>query len=278
MPHTSDMRAKNYVVLEKPTGVTPLELITSWKAANAIPNDFPVAFAGRLDPMASGKLLILLGEECKLQKKYTALDKEYEVEVLLGVGSDTGDALGIPVLANAPLVTREQVTAALGKEVGTHERAYPVFSSKTVNGKPLFMYALEGTLDTITIPKHFETLHAISLLDLGTLSVSEVKARVSAILAKAPTSDEPSKALGADFRIGTITPAWEKLYRGAPDRMFTLLRIRLQVGSGTYMRTLADRIAQSLGTRGIALSIHRTRIGSYAKLPFGLGYWRKEYR
>ena len=45
--------------------------------------------------MASGKLLILIGDECKNQKKYFGLDKEYEFEVLFGVESDTGDVLGL---------------------------------------------------------------------------------------------------------------------------------------------------------------------------------------
>jgi tRNA U55 pseudouridine synthase TruB len=40
-------------------------------------------------PMASGKLLVLLGEECKHQENYHSLDKEYEFSVLLGIGSDT---------------------------------------------------------------------------------------------------------------------------------------------------------------------------------------------
>ncbi len=53
-----------------------------------------MAYAGRLDPMASGKLLVLLGEECKVQEKYHGLDKEYEFSLLFGIESDTHDVLG----------------------------------------------------------------------------------------------------------------------------------------------------------------------------------------
>jgi len=44
------------------------------------------------------------------------------------------------------------------------------------------------------------------------------------------------------------------------------------------MRTLAARIGESLDTTACALSIDRTKIGTYQPLPFGLGFWKKEYR
>ena len=264
-----------YLVLEKPVGKTPLEVVTSWKQEHGIPADFPVSYAGRLDPMASGKLLVLVGEECKRQKEYTGLDKEYVIEVLLGVGTDTGDVLGRPSLSNnSP--TLSKLTHILKDEVDTVDRPYPVFSSKTVAGKPLFMYALEGTLDSITIPTHSETIYRIKQLRSDTITTSVLESRVNELLSKAPTSDEPSKVLGADFRIKTIQPEWQDIFSEHPDHRFTVLTLRVTCGSGTYMRTLAERIGSSLGTYGAALSITRTRIGRYQTFPFG--FWRREYR
>ncbi|MBU2330236.1 hypothetical protein KKG57_02105, partial [Patescibacteria group bacterium] len=85
---------KKYVVLEKPVGQTPLEALRLFQERSPIYKDVPLSYAGRLDPMASGKLLVLIGEECKKQKKYHGLDKEYVIEVLLDIGTDTGDVLG----------------------------------------------------------------------------------------------------------------------------------------------------------------------------------------
>ena len=86
---------KQYVILEKEVGETPLIALRKWKEQNPEYKDVIASYAGRLDPMASGKLLVLFGEECKKQKSYTNLDKEYEIEVLFDVGTDTGDALGL---------------------------------------------------------------------------------------------------------------------------------------------------------------------------------------
>jgi len=146
-----------------------------------------------------------------------------------------------------------------------------------VNGKPLFMYALEDALDTIVIPEHPETFYRISLQTIETVSSSQLAKRVGDMLALAPTSDEPSKALGADFRIGTIRPEWAELFKESEDRTFMVLKIRVVCGSGAYMRSLAGRIGTSLGSSGFALSIRRTRIGSYCRLPFGFGAWTRIY-
>lgn len=268
--------SKRYAVIKKSVGQTPLEAVSLWKEESDIPGSLPVSYAGRLDPMAHGKLLVLIGDECKKQKLYTGLEKEYEVEVLLDIGTDTGDVLGIPSLSSSHADTR-RIQNALESELGTHLRAYPVFSSKTVNGKPLFLYALQNTLHTITIPEHPETFYRISLRSIETLSSAQLAERVADMLTLTPTSDEPSKALGADFRIGAIRPAWAELFKESANRTFTVLKIRVVCGSGAYMRSLAGRIGTSLGSSGFALSIHRTRIGSYLQLPFGFGGWTRTY-
>lgn len=246
-------------LIEKKVGETPLEALEAWRVAHLEIGDAPACYAGRLDPMASGQLLILVGDECKEMETYRGLDKEYEVEVLLGVGSDTGDILGL--VADSPQTappTTEDLITALASQVGTHTLSYPVFSSKTVNGKPLFVYALEGTLDTISIPTHEETIYDIELVDTTSLSTHELKERVTSLLALAPTSDEPSKALGADFRIADVQKSWNAVF--ASPRTYTVLRIRVFCASGTYMRSLAGRIGETVGTSALALSIHRTKI------------------
>jgi tRNA pseudouridine55 synthase len=251
------MRRK--VILDKRIGETPLEAIGRWKRTHPRYTATLACYAGRLDPMASGKLLILLGKECKRQQEYTKLDKVYDIEILLDVGSDTGDVLGIVSASGvethpAPKTIKEVLTS----EVGSYERAYPVYSSKTVDGKPLFLHALEGTLAGIVIPTHTETIHRIRYRGLRSLSSARLKAHIASLLVCAPTSTEPSKALGADFRIAAVRESWEKVF--VPERTYSILKLTVSCASGTYMRTLAERIGQTLGTKGLALSIRRTKI------------------
>lgn len=264
---------KRRVVIQKSVGETPLMAIHRWKNANPEYKDVLASYAGRLDPMARGKLLLLLGEECKRQKAYTDLDKEYEIEVLLGVGSDTGDALGLVAYAHKETrPEREVLRAALRAEHGVHVRPYPQFSSKTVNGKPLFLHALEGTISRIKIPEHEESIYSISVREISRISKEALATRITDFLAMAPKSDEPSKQLGADFRINEVRASWEKLFTNTEQQTFTILSLRVTCGSGTYMRSLAGRIGEALGTQALALSINRTKIGKYWK-----GWWPKSF-
>lgn len=261
---------KRYVVLNKKVGQTPLAAVTLWKEKHPAYASVPVSYAGRLDPMASGKLLVLIGEECKKQTAYTGLDKEYVIEVLFGVGSDTGDALGI-VSGAAAAVTKQSVQPAIEAERGAHERAYPVFSSKTVNGKPLFLHALDGTIETIHIPTHQEHIYAIEQKKFINVDAQTLQSRVEAYLAQVPTTQEPSKMRGADFRIAQVRASWEKIF-AKPQHSYVIVTLRVACGTGTYMRSLAPRLAEALGTKGLLLSICRTRIGTYWH-----GFWIKSY-
>jgi tRNA pseudouridine55 synthase len=273
----SKSRIPKYVVLDKKRGETPLETINAWKNLNQEFLNVPASYAGRLDPMAEGKLLVLLGEECKKQTAYTKLGKEYEIEILFDVKTDTGDVLGFPFVAHLEKYSKRNIDAVLKNQIGSHSRKYPVFSSKTVEGKPLFVYALEGTLDTIRIPEHIETIYTIKQLENQKISKNDLQKRIRESLALVPRSDEPSKILGADFRQDAIRAAWEKLFSESTQTEFLLLRLSVTCGSGTYMRTLAERIGREVGTTAFALSIRRTRIGKYVALG-PLGFWSREYR
>ncbi len=257
---------KQRVVIEKQIGQTPLQAIEKWKEAHPDYRNVPASYAGRLDPMASGKLLVLLGEECKRQKEYTKLDKEYEIEVLLDIGSDTGDALGLVTYAGKETTVDNvsRIRQILKEEKGSHTRPYPPYSSKTVGGKPLFLYALEGTLDTITVPTHEEHIYHIEFRGATSLSAAKLSQRITAFLAEIPVSHEPSKVLGADFRISAVSESWQRLFQEVGERDFAVLKLKVTCASGTYMRSLAPRLGEALETRAIALSIHRFQIGRYA--------------
>lgn len=265
---------RTHVVLDKAVGQTPLQAIERWKIENPSYKDSVACYAGRLDPMASGKLLVLLGDECKRQDRYHGLDKEYEIEVLLDIKTDTGDLLGMPVytgIESKPDI--QKVRTVLAAERGSKQVPYPAYSSKTVNGKPLFMYALEGTLDSIEIPVHPETIYRSSILKRQEMPATELHARIQSSLHDIPRSQDASKALGADFRQDAIRDAWQELFSALPERSFIVLSLRVTCGTGTYMRSLAERLGEALGTTALALSIRRTRIGTYW-LP---GIWVRDF-
>lgn len=65
------------------------------KRNNIKNNNKRVAYCGRLDPMARGKVIILENDDCKKVIEYNKKNKIYEVKILFGISTDSDDALGI---------------------------------------------------------------------------------------------------------------------------------------------------------------------------------------
>jgi tRNA U55 pseudouridine synthase TruB len=76
----------------KPLGTTTVQFINKIKEDEKLDK---ITFSGRLDPMARGKILIFKNDDCKLAKNYHSNKKIYQFEVIIGIKTDTDDALGI---------------------------------------------------------------------------------------------------------------------------------------------------------------------------------------
>ncbi|MFN3187982.1 MAG: hypothetical protein ACK42D_00330 [Candidatus Paceibacteria bacterium] len=277
------MSLLKYVVLNKKVGETPLSCAEAWRAtASPAYQNLPLSYAGRLDPMASGKLLILIGEECKQQEKYHALDKRYEFSVLLGVSSDTADVLGrISEFSDTSIPTPKltDINQAVMELTGAVSLPYPHFSAKTVQGKPLHVWTLEGRLNEITIPTQSSIIYKISCTKVESKTRTQIfKEAMTKINSIPPVTDE-RKTLGNDFRRVDVRADWELfLNAGDPNDTFPILNISCISSSGTYMRSLAEVIGQHLGNLpSLAYGIHRTHIGKYKKLQIFGCIWTKKF-
>lgn len=265
-----------YAVLEKIIGETPLQAAERLRKKLSLPADISLAYAGRLDPMASGKLLILIGEECKKQTEYHNLDKTYEVEILLGVSSDSGDVLGLLTLGNQQIVTEEEVLAVFENIPRNITLPYPHFSAKTVQGKPLHTWTLEGKLEEITIPEKTSTIYKTTFEGIRTIPKEEVMRVASDKIERIPEVTDISKKLGADFRRQDVRQSW-KHFEESGHGFYQVLTFSCTASSGTYMRSLAEYISKKLDTTGLAYSIHRKTIGKYVSISKNFGFWSKKY-
>jgi tRNA pseudouridine55 synthase len=138
------------LVLDKPRGPTSFDLVARVRRAAA---ERRVGHAGTLDPMASGVLVICLGESTKLVPYLMDADKEYRATVRLGVRTDTDDAdVGAKVIAEAPpealaALREEQVRAALAEQAGLRRQVPPRYSALKVEGERLYDLARSEAAD-----------------------------------------------------------------------------------------------------------------------------------
>lgn len=240
------------ITVNKPRGITPLQTIQLFKQKFPSYQNEKMSYAGRLDPMASGLLILLIGEQNKKRNEFESLEKTYEFELLLGITTDTYDALGL-ITAISPLQPNalKQCLQLLPSFIGSHEQAYPPFSSMNVSGKPLYYWAREGKLHDIKIPTKIVTIKSLEITSTSLIKSPDLVANVVTVI----------KQVNGDFRQDEIIKRWETLVK--KDLSFPLITCRATVTSGTYIRSLAHEIGKKLGTGAIAYSIHRTKVGQY---------------
>ena len=240
------------ITVNKPRGLTPLQTIQLFKQKFPNYQNEKMSYAGRLDPMASGLLILLVGDQNKKRNEFESLQKTYEFELLLGITTDTYDALGLITAVSPPQPnTLKQCAQLLPLFIGSYEQAYPPFSSMHVLGKPLYYWAREGKLHDIKIPTKTVTIKSLEIISMSLIKSPDlVTNEVNAI-----------KQVSGDFRQAEIIKMWRTLVK--KNQSFPLITCRTTVSSGTYIRSIAHEIGKRLGIGGIAYSINRTQVGKY---------------
>ncbi len=100
---------------------------------------------GSLDPLASGLLLVCMGEATKISSFWLNSDKRYRVKVKLGVSTTTGDSEG-EVVERKPTdhVNEKDIVPVLEKFVGEIAQVPPMYSALKHNGTRLYELARKG--------------------------------------------------------------------------------------------------------------------------------------
>lgn len=132
------------LVVDKPRGPTSQQVVA--KARRRF-NTRRAGHAGTLDPMATGVLLVLLGEATKLSGHLTLDDKRYRATVALGRSTDTLDAEGRTTHEWEPgsrAPDRDAVLAAVAAERERREQVPPAFSAIKVAGQPAHKRSRRG--------------------------------------------------------------------------------------------------------------------------------------
>ncbi len=131
------------LVLDKPTGVTSFDCVA---LVRKVSGQEHVGHAGTLDPLASGVLLMLLGDATREQERFMLLDKQYRLAAHFGLTTETGDRLG-RVVHEYPDVSIEadRLQTTLDSFVGVHWQTPPRYAALKYKGKKYYDWALEGT-------------------------------------------------------------------------------------------------------------------------------------
>ncbi len=291
------------VVVYKPLARTPLETLNMLREVSPenYGNNIPLSYAGRLDPMARGVLLVLVGCGVKSQKQRENLEKDYRFDILFGIRSDTFDFLGMcsnPISLTESLDEfSEKLETAKNSLFPSNtkiEQSYPPYSSIRVRGKPLFWWSKNGRLSEVEIPRIMVELRKFEILEKKEIRSNEI---VDYLIWNV-------RRVNGDFRQNEIIDRWRELLKIDSNGDFGLffcasfqfsslinfldeavlsrddlsrylcdregdgfrwiaVRFEATVSSGFYIRSLANRLGDAMQCGAITIDILRTRVGEF---------------
>ena len=103
-----------------------------------------VGHTGTLDPNATGLLPILVGQATKLSAYLINHDKEYLVELKLGIKTSTADSEGNILetqIIDKEILKQNKIEEVLKLFIGKQKQIPPIYSAIKIKGKKLYEYA-----------------------------------------------------------------------------------------------------------------------------------------
>ena len=168
------MDMNGILIVNKPINVTSRDVVNH---LNVVFHTKRIGHTGTLDPIATGVLVVAIGNYTKLVNTLTSLDKEYIAEIKLGIKTDTGDITGkiIDEDYNYSL-TSEEILRVFNEFPKTYEQTVPKYSAVKIDGKKLYEYARENI--DIDLPKRTVNIYSLDLLEFNNGTI-KFKTKVS---------------------------------------------------------------------------------------------------
>lgn len=130
------------LAVNKERGFTSTDVVRKLKGLTRAKK---IGHAGTLDPLATGLLLICLGEATKIQRLLIDAGKEYRGVMELGKKTDTLDSDGTVVQERSiEGIGEEQIRALTDRFTGVIEQVPPMYSALKVEGERLYQKARRG--------------------------------------------------------------------------------------------------------------------------------------
>ena len=238
--------------VDKPYRWTSADVIRKlkWRAIRHFgKKNLKVGHAGTLDPLATGILLVCIGDACKKAQQLQDHDKEYIARIRFGATTPSYD-LEKEVDRTFPFehITADAVRAALPAFLGEQEQVAPLFSAKSVDGvrayelaRKLYRSGRTAELDAAaldTLQRNKIVISELELLQFGE-SLS-------------PVASESEGSASSRINVADTSGL------GLPEAM-----VRIACSKGTYIRAFARDLGEALGSGAHLSSLVRSRSGDF---------------
>ena len=121
-------------MIDKPQGKTSHDVV---ETVRRLVGFRQIGHLGTLDPLATGVLVLALGRATRLARFYGHRRKRYTCSVRFGFATDTYDADGEALSADAaPTLDAADIQTLADRFVGKIQQTPPSFSAKKIHGRP----------------------------------------------------------------------------------------------------------------------------------------------
>ncbi|UCC85717.1 MAG: tRNA pseudouridine(55) synthase TruB [Anaerolineales bacterium] len=128
--------------VDKPVGITSHDVVAQ---VRRLTGQRKVGHAGTLDPMATGVLLLCLGQATRVAEYLLAGRKQYRAVVRLGASTDTYDADGAIIQSVESFgLSQDQIAHAITSFQGVIQQVPPPYSAIRQKGRRLYELARRG--------------------------------------------------------------------------------------------------------------------------------------
>lgn len=211
----------------KPIGARSTQVVAAVRRATGARR---VGHCGTLDPLAVGVLPVAIGRATKFSQHVLRMRKTYLACVLFGVATATDDLEGAPMGDVRPSPEVADVEAVLPRFVGRIRQRPPTTSAVHVGGRRAYQVVRAGGVPEL--PEREVTVHAAAPLAHGRL---------------------PARVLDGALR---FEPG-----PGARDSL--LMGIRIECSSGTYIRSVARDLGETIGCGATLFGLVRAAVGAF---------------
>lgn len=152
------------IIINKPKNCTSHDIVHKAKKITGK----KVGHTGTLDPMATGVLPLLIGKGTLCSKYLIQHDKIYEVQLTLGIKTDTADIEGKIIEekeVKKSTFELEKVEKVLKTFLGKQQQTPPVYSAIKVKGKKLYEYARQGK--TVEVKPREIEIYKVNLIKIN---------------------------------------------------------------------------------------------------------------
>lgn len=205
-----------------------------------------ICFAGRLDPMAHGLVIVLTDEDVKNSDKYMYSGyKKYKFEFIVGFKTDSGDLLGLINNSNNTsndIINIINCTLNYNKQ---YNQKYHLFSSFLVNKKPLWWYGINNL--KVNLPEKQVNISDIDFLNTYKMTSNQIHDYIKNQLKYIPDNK---------YRKEKILKNYED-YFDNNNIEYDILEFDITVSSGFYIRQFVQDIGDKLNIHLTTKSIYR---------------------